>query len=393
MKYARLTPALLAAAWLALSGSANAQNSLIVAMPTTPPNIVHMPVHIANDLGLFKKYGLEIKVVELAGGVYTFRAMVAGSADVASASGPFSIVGRAKGATTKMILANMPKLEASMVVSKDIKTMADLKGKRIGIQEPGGFADVLARGVLRYAKIDPKDVHFVSIATEDVPALVAGQVDTAMLHVEQEIIAQQKIPSLHAIARMWEIQPENLYNVMAVQDKTIKEKPAAVKAYVKGHIEATRLIYTDRAKVIPIIVKYTKLPKDVVEKSLDLMIAEVHLGRQHGLNRRWSNANGALMERVGNIPKGQVPKYEDAGRPFVRQRGDQGTRRIQRAALPVRTKLSQAGPATGGAGFEYSRRRHRGDGLKRRPGAAGAALMVRLQQASASMWEQRHDDR
>ena len=95
-----------------------------------------------------------------------------------------------------------------MVVSKGIKTLADLKGKRIGIQEPGGFADVLARGVLRYAKIDPKEVHFVSIATEDVPALIAGQVDGAMLHVEQEIIAQQN-PSLCHLARMWEIQPEN----------------------------------------------------------------------------------------------------------------------------------------------------------------------------------------
>ena len=213
MNFPRMTSVLFGAALIAAPSLAYAQHKLIVAMPTTPPNIVHMPMHIANDLGLFKKYGLEIKVIELAGGVYTFRAVVAGSADVASASGPFSIVGRAKGAATKMILANMPKLEASMVVNKDIKTMADLKGKRIGIQEPGGFADVLARGVLRAAKIDPKEVNFVSIATEDVPALVAGQIDTAILHVEQEIIAQQKIPSLHAIARLWEIQPENLYNV------------------------------------------------------------------------------------------------------------------------------------------------------------------------------------
>ena len=125
-----------------------------------------------------------------------------------------------------MILANMPKLEASMIVNKDIKTMADLKGKRIGIQEPGGFADMLARGVLRAAKIDPKEVNFVSIATEDVPALVAGQIDTAILHVEQEIIAQQKIPSLHAIARLWEIQPDNLYNVLAVTEKTDPGKAA-----------------------------------------------------------------------------------------------------------------------------------------------------------------------
>jgi NitT/TauT family transport system substrate-binding protein len=302
---------LAAAAAFAAPGAASAQHKLVVAMPTTPPNIVHMPMHIANDLGLFKKGGLEIKVVELAGGVYTFRAVVAGSADIASASGPFSIVGRSRGSNTKAILANMPKLEASMIVNKDIKTMADLKGKRIGIQEPGGFADVLARGVLRAAKIDPKEVHFVSIATEDVPALVAGQVDTAMLHVEQEIIAQQKIPSLHAIARMWEIQPDNLYNVMAVTEKLIKDKPDALKAFVRGHIEATRLIYTDRAKVVPIIVKYTKLPKDVVEKSLDLMVEKCIWDANHGLGPKKVNATAALMERVGNIAKGKKPTYEE----------------------------------------------------------------------------------
>jgi ABC-type nitrate/sulfonate/bicarbonate transport system substrate-binding protein len=311
MALARVIPLLVAAALTTAPGLAQAQNKLVVAMPTTPPNIVHMPVHIANDLGLFKKEGLEIKVVELAGGVFTYRAMVAGSADVASASGPFSIVGRAKGASTKMILANMPKLEASMVVNKDIKTLADLKGKRIGIQEPGGFADVLARGVLRAAKIDPKEVSFVSIATEDVPALVAGQVDTAILHVEQEMVAQSKVPTLHAIARLWEIQPDNLYNVMAVMEKALQDKRAALKAFVKGHIEATRLIYTDKTKVLPIIIKYTKLPPDVAAKSLDFMAEKCIWDANHGLGPRRVNYTAELMERVGNIPKGQTPKYEE----------------------------------------------------------------------------------
>jgi NitT/TauT family transport system substrate-binding protein len=311
MAIVRVIPLLLAAALTAAPGLAQAQNKLVVAMPTTPPNIVHMPMHIANDLGLFKKYGLEIKVIELAGGVFAFRAVVAGSADVASASGPFSTVGRSRGSNTKLILANSPKLEASMVVNKDIKTLADLKGKRIGIQEPGGFADVLARGVLRAAKIDPKEVNFVSIATEDVPALVAGQVDTAMLHVEQEIIAQQKVPGLHAIARMWEIQPLNLYNALAVTEKLIKDNPQAVKALVKGHIEATRLLYTDRAKVLPIIVKYTKLPQDVAEKSLDFLVEKCIWDANHGLSPKRVNATAELMERVGNIEKGKRPGYEE----------------------------------------------------------------------------------
>ena len=51
-------------------------------------------------------------MIELAGGVYTFRAVVSASADVASASGPFSIVGKAKGAPTKLILSNSPKLKS-----------------------------------------------------------------------------------------------------------------------------------------------------------------------------------------------------------------------------------------------------------------------------------------
>jgi ABC-type nitrate/sulfonate/bicarbonate transport system substrate-binding protein len=96
-----------------------------------------------------------------------------------------------------------------------------------------------------------------------------------------------------------------------VTEKLIKDQPAAVKAVVKGHIEATRLIYTDRPKVVPIIAKYTKLPNDVIEKSLDLMIAKCIWDGNHGLTPKRVNATAALMERVGNIPKGQVPKYED----------------------------------------------------------------------------------
>ena len=54
MKFSRIAPVAFAVL-LALPRIAAAQQSLTIAMPTTPPNIVHMPLHIANDLGLFKK--------------------------------------------------------------------------------------------------------------------------------------------------------------------------------------------------------------------------------------------------------------------------------------------------------------------------------------------------
>ena len=153
-----------------------------------------MPVIVARELGLYKKYGVDVETVQLEDGVKVFRAMLAGNLDVGMSPGAVTIVGISNGAPVKVILANSNKFEASMVVRDNVKDMADLKGKRIGIQQPGGFADINSRAVLRAAKIDPKDVNFVSIASEDVPALVADQVDTAILHVEQEMLAKSKVP-------------------------------------------------------------------------------------------------------------------------------------------------------------------------------------------------------
>ena len=306
------TLATLAAASLASTGGAQAQaNKLTVGMPTTPPNIVHMPVIIAQDLGLYKKEGVDVNTVALDGGVKVFQAMLAGNVDIGMSPGALTIVARAKGSTTKDILANAPKFEASMVVRDNVKTMADLKGKRIGIQQPGGFADILSKTVLRAAKIDPKDVHFVSIATEDVPALVADQVDTAILHVEQEMLAKSKVPDLHAIARMWDLQPKQLYLVAAVTEKTIKEKSAALQAFVKANIEATRTMYTDKAKVMPILVKFTGYPEKIISDTYDFMVKNCIWDANTGLGPERYNFTANLMTKVGNIKEGKTPKYED----------------------------------------------------------------------------------
>ena len=304
--------AVVAAAALALPGAANAQsNKLTVGLPTTPPNIVHMPVIVARELGLYKKYGVEVETVQLEDGVKVFRAMLAGNLDIGMSPGAVTIIGRSNGALVRTILANSNKLEASMVVRDNVKDMADLKGKRIGIQQPGGFADLLARSVLRAAKIDPKDVNFVTIASEDVPALVANQVDTAILHVEQEMLAKSKVPSLHAIARLWEIQPKTLYTPAVVTEKTIAAKPAALQAFVTANIEATRTMYSDKAKIMPILVKFTGYPEKIVSDSYDFMVKHCIWDANTGLGAERYNFTADLMTKVGNIKEGKTPKYED----------------------------------------------------------------------------------
>jgi ABC-type nitrate/sulfonate/bicarbonate transport system substrate-binding protein len=299
------------AAALFLPVAASAQTKVVIGIPTSPPNIVHMPTIVAKEAGLYKKAGLDVEIVSLGDGVKVYRALLAGNIDFGLTPGAPTIIGRSNGAAVKAIASNLPKLEASLITRDNIKTMADLKGKRIGIQEPGGFADILSRAVLRAAKIDPKEVNFVSIASEDVPALVANQVDTAILHVEQEMLAKSKVPNLHAIARMWELQPKTLYTFLSATEKTIKEKSAVVDAVVKANIEATRMIYTDKAKVMPIFVKQTGYPEQILSETYDFMVKECIWDANSGLGPERINFTASLHTRIGNIKEGKTPTYED----------------------------------------------------------------------------------
>jgi ABC-type nitrate/sulfonate/bicarbonate transport system substrate-binding protein len=303
--------AAVALAMLAASPQAGlAQGTVKIGMPTAPPNIVHMPVYIAADLGYFKDEGLTPEFLSFEGGVYAFRAAVSGSVDTASASGPYSIVGRAQGAKTKLVLANAPKLEATMTVQGSIKTLQDLKGKRIGIQEPGGFADVLSKMVLRSGNVKPDEVHFVSILSEDVPPLVAGQIDTAILHVEQFLVAKSKKQDLHVLAKLWEVAPLNLYNAFVVKEEMIAKRRKDVIGMTRAIIRGTRIMYSDRQKVMPSLVKHTGLDEKILSPAYDELVASCVWDANHGLSKERVNSTAQLMKKVGNI-KGDVPSYED----------------------------------------------------------------------------------
>jgi NitT/TauT family transport system substrate-binding protein len=303
--------AALAAAVTLGASAAQAQTKVVIGIPTSPPNVVHMPPIVAKDLGLFKKEGLDVEIVSLGDGTKVYRALLAGNIDFGLTPGATNLIGRSNGATVKALTSNLPKYEASLVVRADIKTMADLKGKRIGIQEPGGFADILSRSVLRSAKIDPKDVRFVSIASEDVPALVANQVDTAILHVELEMLAKSKVPNLHAVARMWELQPKTLYTFLSTTEKTIKDKPQIVQKIVAANIEATRIMYSDKAKVLPVMVKETGYPEKIISETYDFLVKNCIWDANSGLSKERIDFSAQLMTKVGNIKEGKTPSYDD----------------------------------------------------------------------------------
>lgn len=299
---------------LAYAASLPAQapaKKLTLAMAVTPPNLVHIPPYLAKDLGYFKEEGIEVEIVSFEGGVGSLRTLVAGSVDLALTSGDPPIAARAQGAPIRMILSTSPRLEAVMTVQGSIKEIKDLKGKKIGIQEPGGFADIFSRRLVGRAGIKPEEVQFISTSTAGrVPALVTGQVDTGVMHVEQAIRAIKRNPNLRNLVNFWELFPDAFYNVIVAQEKTIKEKRELVEAFVRAVVKANRYIYRNKKGTLDAAVEFTGYTLEELEPAYDQLVKGRVWSVNDGLPAKMVQFNIDNLVRIGRIPAEKKPTYE-----------------------------------------------------------------------------------
>jgi len=293
---------------LSLAASAT---KMTLGMPTTPPNLVHIVPWVAKEQGFFADEGLDVEITTFEGGIYVIRNVVSGGLDAGAGVGASVAVSVAKKAGIKAIFGSAPRFASTMTVRSNIKTLQDLKGKKIGVQEIGGFADVLSRMVLAKAGIKPDEVTFIPIASADVPPLLAGAIDTAVLHVDQLMLARQKDPSFHPLVKFWELEPNQLFNVFVAQEKKLAAEPAKFQALVRALAKANRFMYANKARTVEIAVKHAKLPRDVAEPAYDELVKGRVWSQNDGLPRAKVEYTIERMVKVGSIKPEERPKHED----------------------------------------------------------------------------------
>src|SRR5438093_2517359 len=240
--------------------------SVKIAVPVTPPNVVHLPPYVAQELGYFKDENLTVELVRFEGGVGALRSMAAGGVNMAGTSTEPVISAIAQGVAVKIVNTYSPNISQVFAVRDTIKTPADLKGKKIGIQEPGGFADALSHAYLQKNGISASDVQFVTTTTAArVQQLVSGGTDTAILHVDQVLTVKKTAPNIAVLANMWEVLTDYQYAVYAVP--TAEAKSATTECMLRAVIRANRAMYdpTLRSRILDMAVRETKADRDVVE--------------------------------------------------------------------------------------------------------------------------------
>lgn len=143
----------------------------------------YLPLTIAEQLSYFKDEGLDLTIVDFAGGSRALQAVVGGSADVVSGAFEHTINMQFKGQPMRAFV--LQGLAPQIVLGINPKTMpnfkdvAELKGKKIGVTAPGSSTNVLVNFVLAKAGLKPSDVSIVGVGASNgaVAAMRAGQID------------------------------------------------------------------------------------------------------------------------------------------------------------------------------------------------------------------------
>jgi NitT/TauT family transport system substrate-binding protein len=167
--------------------------------------LYYLPLTIAESLGYFKAEGLEIQIVDFAGGSQALRAVVGGSADVVSGAFEHTLLMQSKGQHLRAFALQGRAPQIVFAVNRkampNFKSVADLKGRKIGVTAPGSSTNVMANFVLAKAGLKPTDVSFIGVGATSaaIAAVRQGQID-ALSHLDPVITILERAGDIRVVA-------------------------------------------------------------------------------------------------------------------------------------------------------------------------------------------------
>ncbi|AKZ64791.1 ABC transporter substrate-binding protein [Herbaspirillum hiltneri N3] len=227
----------------------------------------YLPLTVAEQLGYFKDEGLQVEISDFAGGAKALQAMVGGSADVVSGAYEHTINMQAKNQPIVAFVLQGRAPQIVLAVSNktmpNYKSVADLKGKKIGVTAPGSSTSIMASFVLAKAGLKPTDVSFIGVgaAAGALSALRSGQID-AIANLDPVISMLEQKNEIKTIADTRTLKDTNAVfggpmpaATLYAPEAFIKKYPNTTQALTNAMVRALKWIQqagpSDIIKAVP----------------------------------------------------------------------------------------------------------------------------------------------
>jgi len=220
---------------------------------------VMSPIWVAQEEGLFKKHGLDIELIHIASTSKAIQSMLSGEIQFTTADALNSIQAVAAGADVVMICEGVNRFVFSLMARPELKRVADLKGKKIGITRLGSSTHTAVLYVAAKAGLGPNDYTLLQLG--EVPniltTLLAGQIDAGALSPPTN--SRAKKAGLHELVNLGVDGPEYPSTVIASSRAYVKINPDTTRRMVRALGEGLNLFKANRQIGIRAIQKYTRL--------------------------------------------------------------------------------------------------------------------------------------
>ena len=269
-------PLALLAAMLALAAApAQAQDSLRIGA-FGPLNNESIAVAIALEKGFYKDAGIDAELITFKGGAPAVQALAGKAVDVCICSPEHVIRLTNRGLDAHVIvpLSNITSYVLFGPKDSPAKSIADLKGKKIGITSPGSKTDGLVRLALSRAGLDPaKDASIIGIggSANNLAAIKAGHIDAGMVSGLEVLTAEQQFTPVHdwRNARIASLALIGL-------DSWAKDNPELVRKFVQATLKAADIAANDAAQREEVLIElYPNIDPELIKHNAARLVESV----------------------------------------------------------------------------------------------------------------------
>jgi NitT/TauT family transport system substrate-binding protein len=212
----------------------------------------HLPLVFAREKEFFREEGLRVDLIQIKAGL-NVPAILEGGLDYSGIIG-IPINAALQGLKFKVLMVNST-LAMDLVVQPEIKTVQELRGKRIAVDSIGVFSHTLAEEILRRNGVNPRDVTFTAMGATPLrlAALQSKVVHATMLGIPQNFMAEEA-----GFSRL--VSAQDVVHLAQSGISTLETKyqasPEVAYRLVKGALKGLLYYRANRSSSVAMLAKF-----------------------------------------------------------------------------------------------------------------------------------------
>jgi NitT/TauT family transport system substrate-binding protein len=275
------------------------------------PGTAH--VFIAQQKGFFEKNGVEVELVLKRNVTESSRMYRYGQVDGVFTLVPDVVIFNSEGIGTKIVYVVCSTHTVDAIVGRpEFDSLADLRGKKVGIEGVNTSSHVFVLKALEQAGVNESDIYFESVYVSDVlSALEQGRISAG--HIWGVSISRALKGGYKVLCTAADV-PGVTTHVLVFESKTVENRPRDIRAIVKSILEARDYMYKNMDEAIVIVSKALALDE---EELLEGIGGVSHLDLKDNFEAMKKSEQMTSIYRHGAIAadffwqKGQISRVPD----------------------------------------------------------------------------------